>query len=176
MAIANVTGSSPASSVVTAAAAPMLQSPCLSPRPRLCWLLFQPNPPLHPLTRTCEAHLQNQEMKKRNTWEMGITNHASSGWDVPWELCFEARRYDHLSCYSFGESSELLLTSTLTVRPSGQCAQRLEDKLITNWMQKETAEPTHRRSRPRGIPPPIPGSALGDSAPKCRVMLTCVPL
>lgn len=139
-------------------------------------MLFQPNPPLYPFTRTCEAHPQNQRIKKRNTWEMGIKNHASSGWDVPWELCFEARRYDHLSCYSFGESTELLLRSLLTVHPSSQCAQRLEDKLIINWIQKETAELTHHRSRHCGIPPPISGSALGDSTPKCRVMLTCVPL
>lgn len=106
---------------------------------------------------------------------MGI-NHVSSDWDALWELCLEARGYDHLSCYSYGESSELLLTSPLTVHPSCQCAHRIEDKLIINWMQKETAEPAHRRSRHGGIPPPISGSALGDSAPKCRVTLTCVPL
>lgn len=97
---------------------------------------------------------------------MGI-NQESSEWDALWELCLEARRYDHLSCYSFGESSELLLTSPLTVHPSCQCAHRIEDKLIINWIQKETAEPAHRRRRHGGIPPPISGLALRDSAPKC---------
>lgn len=110
---------------VAAAAAPMLQGPCPSPRPRLCWLLFQPNPPLYHSQEavwiTCRIRKCKGETPGR--WTSKAT--LSSEWDALWELCLEAKSYNHLSYYSFGESSELLLTCHLTVHPSGQCAYRI---------------------------------------------------